>query len=122
MEDKTRKLLLVMEMLALLVAGILILIDYKLKQDLVALTRNVENALDNARTIISSDSSPGDDTSGLHNSNLVGNASPMEAGSASDKTHANGKAETVRSTRTATKRSGGNRSTQVPRPSDPVGP
>ena len=45
MEAKTRRLVITVEVLALTVSALLILIDYKLKKDLLILIRRIEEAL-----------------------------------------------------------------------------
>lgn len=121
MEAKAQRLLLVLETLALLTAGILILIDYKLKQDLVTLTRNVESALEDARKLFPQDTGAGSDSSDLHTGNLVDNGPPMETGPDTGKSGQNGKTPAIPRTRTPAKRSGGNRNTPVPGLDNPVG-
>lgn len=125
MEDKTRKLLLALELVAILTAAILILVDYKLKRDLVELTKNVEGAIEQARQLYSQES-PSADTAdnpgGLHSSHLVDNAAGMEAPIHLDETSQNGNAKTVQRARTTPKRNGGTRNTTVPRPDNAVGP
>lgn len=121
MEDKTRRLLLALETLALLTAGILILIDYKLKQDLVELTKNVENALEQARTLYPPDANTADHTSDIHTGDMVGDATAVETRLDNQKAGQNGKAASLSHAGTVAKRSRGNRNPEVSRPGNAVG-
>lgn len=89
-EDKTRRLLLIVEVLAIGTAAVLILIDYKLKQDLVALFRQIEAAMNYESRLYSANAGNPDSYSVVFDSSLVGDNPPVEktAPDNADKPHA----------------------------------
>lgn len=78
-EDKTRRLLLIVEALAIGTAALLILIDYKIKQDLVALFRQIEAAMTYESRIYSANAGNPDSYSAVFGGAMVGDHPTMEA-------------------------------------------
>jgi hypothetical protein len=76
--DKTKVYLLIIECLALGTAAVLILIDYKIKQDLVGLFKQVEAAIYHESRIHCADTDNYHGDSGLPDSALVGDNAIME--------------------------------------------
>lgn len=72
-EDKTRRLLLIVEALAIGTAAILILVDYKLKQDLVALFRQIEAAMNYESRLYDANAANPDSYSAVFGNAVVGN-------------------------------------------------
>lgn len=77
-EDKTRRLLLIVEMLAIGTAALLILIDYKIKQDLVALFKQIEAAMTYESRLYSANAGNPDSYSAVFDGSLVGDNSTVE--------------------------------------------
>jgi hypothetical protein len=119
MEDKTRKLVLALEGLALATALILILIDYKLKNDLVALYRRMEESLADGQKLFAN-SIPDSDTGSIPGSNVVAASPAMETATHTSSPSPNGKTS-VRQ-RTPAKRDRRTGDTPIPRSDNTVGP
>jgi hypothetical protein len=119
--EKTRRLVLILEGLALVVATVLILVDYKLKNDLVELYRKMEGTLARGKEFMGESSIPADHPSGLRDSYLVDHVSTVETPTAEHSGNGNGNASTA-SKRATAKRSGGTRDSAVPQPDKRVGP
>jgi hypothetical protein len=78
MEDKTRKLLMTLEYLALVVSILLVLIDYKLKRDLLQLFIQIERDLYGKQPEPDSDGGNSTGPDNLRAGNLVANDTGME--------------------------------------------
>lgn len=119
MEEKARKLVVVLEGIALLTALILILVDYKLKNDLVALYQKMEATLENGKKLFGESYFADFDSSGLRTGSVVDHGSTMEATASASSTNTNGKNEaSARPTPKRSRRAGGS---EVPRPDNTVG-
>lgn len=119
---KMQRLLLALEGLALITAALLILIDYKLKNDLVVLFGKLEGALEDGRKLFGPEFGSGVDIAGVRTGDMASVHAPVE------KAAANGTAAPARrrgaakaGSGTAANRSGGNRSAPVPGPDNTVG-
>jgi len=124
MDEKTKKLLVTLEVLALVVSLLLILIDYKLKGDLLSLFKRIERDLYGRE-----DSSPPEPpkpagNAGVRSSDLLDNPAGVEETSSSPLASPNGREEPASSngSRTATKRSPRARGPAIPDNGKPVGP
>lgn len=117
MEDKTRKLVLILEGIAIITATVLILVDYKLKNDLMDLYVKMERALKNGETIYSAGIDPGL----LRPGNMVRDAATVETRAANGTIHADSKPG-PRGKRPSPERNRGNGNTTIPKPDNPVGP
>jgi hypothetical protein len=111
---------LILEAIAITTALILILVDYKLKNDLVALYKKMEVALDDGRKLFGESFGAGIDTSGLQRSPVVDNTAWLETPIVRDTPAGNGQA--ARDSKPSAKRSGRNRDTQISEPDKQVGP
>lgn len=121
MEDKTRKLIMAIELLALLTAALLILIDYKLKQDLIKLFERIEATIETGQRVYIPDAVFNSNTGSVPDSPVVGDNTTMET-PANDKpprTNGNGRKAAVRGT--SANGSRGNRNPAVSEPDKPVG-
>lgn len=118
---KSRTLFLTLELTALAVAGLLILIDYKLKRDLLALFIRIEEALANGQEAVAHDTDGSSDTSIVRASDMVAHPAGMEALRGNAANHANGSAAAAAGSTPNRKRSAGTRSAKVPEPDKPVG-
>src|SRR5882762_9159526 len=78
MEIKTRKLMIALELLAIVTAAVLILIDYKLKQDLLKLFERIESAIETANGLHNQDAGLSADTGGIPGGSVVGDYPIME--------------------------------------------
>ncbi len=76
--DKSRRLLLALEGLALLVATVLILVDYKLKNDLVDLYKKMEGTLERGRQFMGQDTISVADTADVRSGNMVDDGPLLE--------------------------------------------
>jgi hypothetical protein len=76
--ERTRKLVLILEGLAIGVAVVLILVDYKLKNDLVDLYKKMEGTLERGRQSFGETASTADSPSGVHTGSLVDNVARLE--------------------------------------------
>lgn len=121
LEIKTRRLVLSLEILAILIGALLILIDYKLKHDLVKLFERIEASIERGRRVYGEDSTINPDPSGIPANPLVADNPRMEA-SASRPESATASAKRQATVKRATPhRSGGARDTSVPTTSERVG-
>jgi hypothetical protein len=116
---KANRLVLILEGVALLTALVLILVDYKLKNDLVTLYRKMETSIAEARQYLGENFGAGIDTSNLSGGSLVRDAASMETAANPNLGEANGKAPRAPKT-TSPKRSGGVRNPTIPQPDKPV--
>jgi hypothetical protein len=78
MDRKMERLVLILEGVALITALILILVDYKLKNDLTDLYQKMEVALARGQKLFDQDGNSGSDPVLLRPGDLVGNVSPLE--------------------------------------------
>jgi hypothetical protein len=122
MEDKTRKLIIALELVALVTAGILILIDYKLKQDLLKLFERIESAIETGNRLYSQDPDFSADTSRVPRGSMVGDNPPMETSASATAHRANGSGKPRASRGKATDSSRGTRDTPIQESSESVGP
>jgi len=121
--DKTRKLILALEGVAIITALVLILVDYKLKNDLIDLYRKMERALADGQKILGSEFGSNIDIGGLRAGLLVDNAPTVEAANGTGPTGIvgqNGQAKTAR--RATPKRSGRVGNPPFSESDKPVGP
>lgn len=121
MEQKTRNLFLALELLALTVAGLLILIDYKLKRDLLTLFARIEKAMEYAQESGRGANSGSADIDSVYPRNMVADASGVEAVRTDAANSANGTAATATGNRPSPKRSRGNGNRTIPQPDKSVG-
>lgn len=121
MEAKTRNLILTLEILALATAGILILIDFKLKKDLLALFIRIEEKIAHGEQTLA-DTSRVATADSVHSGSMVADTSRMEAPNVDDSSSANGSRPTAASNRPRAKRSTGTRSAPVSESDKSVGP
>lgn len=119
--DKTRKLVLALEGIAIVTALILILVDYKLKNDLVELYQKMEAALADGRQIFGPDFAPGIDPSALHRRPVVRPAPTVETATADKPDTQNGQGKPAPRKRAPADSSGRNRDSTVPKPDKQVG-
>ena len=115
---KTARLVLILEAIAITTALILILVDYKLKNDLVTLYKKMEVALENGRKLLGESFGSGIDTSGLQRSSVVDDTTWLETPVVRKQSNADDQA--ANSNRPAN-RNGRNRNPQVPKPDKQVG-
>lgn len=123
MEDKTRKLIVILEGIAIVTALVLILVDYKLKNDLVDLYKKMERALADGQKLFGPEFASDIDIASLRTGDMVGNAATVETANGSGPPIGMGQsspAETAR--RTPAKRNRGNRNPPVPEPDKQMGP
>ena len=111
--EKTKKLLIALELLALATSVILVLIDYRLKQDLLNLFRRIEAGIETASGLLGKDPNFSPDTSGLSGSPLVGDNPIVEATASHSKAPANGAGRKTANRRTPANGSGGAGSPQI---------
>jgi hypothetical protein len=116
---KTARLVLILEAIAITTALILILVDYKLKNDLVALYKKMEVALEDGRKLFGESFGAGIDTSSLQRGSVVDDTAWLETPIVRDTPAGNGQA--ARDSKPPAQRSGRNRNTQVPKPDKQVG-
>jgi hypothetical protein len=117
---KTARLVLILEAIAITTALILILVDYKLKNDLVVLYKKMEAALENGRKLFGESFGAGIDTSGLQHGPMVDNSTWLETPIVRNPDNANGQAAAA-DYKPPANRNRGNRNPQVPKPDKPVG-
>jgi hypothetical protein len=110
MEIKTRKLMITLELLALITAAVLILIDYKLKQDLLRLFGRIETAIETANRLHSQDADVSNDTGDIPDSSLVGADPTVEAATGNTKAGTGGPVRKTANQRTAANGNGRTRS------------
>lgn len=122
--DKTRRLILALEGIAILTALVLILVDYKLKNDLVDLYKKMEVALENGRKLMGPEFATDIDTSRLRAGPMVDNAPTLETPdypSPNFPVEPNGEGPGPTAKRSPAKRSGRNGNQAVPESDKPVG-
>lgn len=117
--SKTNRLVLILEGVALLTALVLILVDYKLKNDLVMLYRKMEESIHEARQYLGENFGAGIDTSGLSGSSLVRDGTTVETAASPSVAQGNGKAPRA-SKSTSPVSSRGKRNPAIPHPDKPV--
>jgi hypothetical protein len=117
--EKTKKLLLILEGLALIVATILILVDYKLKNDLVDLYRKMEGTLERGKEFYSEVDNSLDHLGRVRPSTLVRDGTTLETATANHASNGNGK--TASSRATSAKRNGRIGNTPLPESDHGVG-
>lgn len=117
MESKAHRLVMILEAVAIVTAAILILVDYKLKNDLVELYKRMEATLEDGRKLFGKDYLADLDTSGLHAGPLVGDAPTVETSASPVTDNQNGTAVK----RPVAKRSRRVGNTEVSQPDKPVG-
>jgi hypothetical protein len=111
---------LILEAVAIVTALLLILVDYKLKNDLMDLYKKMERALADGRQILGSEFGSGIDTSSLRASPLVRDAAPVETGNDGYTYNANSKPEPS-GRKTEPKRTRRDGYTEIPKPDKQVG-
>jgi hypothetical protein len=112
--EKTRRLVLALEGLALVVATVLILVDYKLKNDLVDLYRKMEGSLERGRQFMGQEPISPADTNGVRTGDMASNDASLEAAVAHQSTNGNGSTRGTNNGTTA-KRSGRTGSAPLPK-------
>lgn len=118
--DKTRKLVLILEGVAIVTALVLILVDYKLKNDLMDLYRKMEKALENGRKILGPEFGAGIDTGRLPTRAMARDAATVETRNPFGTAVEYDQPETATGNG-APKRQGRNGYTEVPKPDKQVG-
>lgn len=119
--DKMRKLLLTLELIALIVSAILILIDYRLKKDVLQLFMKVERKIDQAIPLLSPAGDIASHPVDVLPGNLVANDAGMETANGHHPASAAGGTEPGPGASEPAKRARGTRNTGVPKPDKPVG-
>jgi hypothetical protein len=119
--DTTRKLLLALETVAIVTALILILVDYKLKNDLVELYKKMEAALIDGRQIFGPDFAAGIDPGAIRGGDMVRATPPVEKRPADKPGNANGQAKPAARKRTPPVSQRRDRNSTVPKPDKQVG-
>jgi len=79
MEERPRGLVIALVYVALVTSALLVLIDYKLKRDLLDMFRHIQEEIDRGQKLYRSPPDRDPDTDGVRTTDLVGNASPVEA-------------------------------------------
>lgn len=120
-EDKTRKLLMALELLAISVAAVLILIDYKLKRDLLELFARIESAIETGNRIYGTDTDHAGSDNPVPGSFVVGDHSPVETTDVPSTANGHSKAREANGRFTTAHRDGRTGNTPVPDPDKPVG-
>ena len=118
--DKTRRLILALEGIAIVTALVLILVDYKLKNDLVDLYKKMEKALADGQRILSADFGAGIDLGSVRSGNMVRTATPMETTTVSDLGDSNGKPPAATGKPNPANRARRDRNNPVPKPDKPL--
>jgi hypothetical protein len=121
MEEKTRKLLLTLELLAIATAAILILIDYKLKQDLLKLFERIETAIGTEQHLFDANTSKPGNSSNIPGSPMVGDNTIMETSDIPDSANGHGASRQATSKRAAANGNGRTRNTTIPDPDKSMG-
>ncbi len=122
MEDKTRRLLVALELLALVVSALLILVDYKLKQDLLKLFERIESTLETGNGLHPQNP---DDRAGagrVPGRGLVGDMPGVETSANASPPSANGSGKARASRGKAADGDGRTRGAEVSKPGQQVGP
>lgn len=120
--DKTRNLLLALELIAVTVAGILILIDYKLKRDLLELFARIEAAIETGNRLYSQDTDNANGDSSVPGSFVVGDNPTVETPNVPEQSNGHGSQRAANGQYTTAKRNRGTGNTQIPDVDKPVGP
>jgi hypothetical protein len=120
MDRKAERLVLILEGIALLTALILILVDYKLKNDLVELYGKMEVALERGQKLFGENANPGSNSLRVPDSPMVDNVSRLETSDSPSVAGSNGKPK-ARGT-AATRRSGRAGDKAISRTDKPLGP
>lgn len=94
MEQKVQRLVLALQGIALVTALVLILVDYKLKNDLVDLYKKMEDALARGQKLFGQNVDTGSDTGDVRSSHLVGAGSGLETPASPSVAEQNGQPET----------------------------
>jgi len=122
MDDKNRKLFITLELVALAVSFLLVLIDYKLKRDLLDLFIKIEREL-YGRQDASKESPRSADSAGVRASRMVDHSTGVEAENSAPMAEQNGSAKPANQNgKAAPKRSTGARNQAIPGNGKPVGP
>jgi len=120
--EKLRRLLLALEGLAIATALVLVLVDYKLKNDLVDLFKKLEATIDEGKRYFGESFGAAVDIGAIRSGDLVGTATSMEKtanASPAASTRQNGKRPAAK--RTSADRGRGIGSAPVPGPDNTVG-
>lgn len=112
--------MLILEGLALAVATVLILVDYKLKNDLVELYKKMEGTLADGKQFFSENSPAPVDNAGLRDGPRAGDAARLEKATVASTGNGNGSTAAIGNT--PAKRNGRTRNTQIPESDKQVGP
>jgi len=117
---KTRKLALALEFLALIISALLILVDYRLKRDLLDLFKRLEFTIERGQRLYYQDAAKPRDNSGVPASSMVGDNPIMEETTNPEPSSSNGQATApIRST--TAKRTARARDTDIPESNKPLG-
>lgn len=108
-------------MLAVSVAAILILIDYKLKRDLVQLFARIESAIETGNRIYGTGTTDTASDPDIRDGFVVGNNPTMETTNVPGKDATGSQNGHPRSRNTTANRNGGTRNTKVPSTDKPMG-
>jgi hypothetical protein len=117
--SKTSRLVLILEGVALLTALVLILVDYKLKNDLVTLYQKMEASIAEARQYLGENFGASIDTSHLSRGSVVDHGPSVETAASHNLGEANGQAPRAPKTK-APVSSRGKRNPTIPQPDKPV--
>jgi hypothetical protein len=120
MEAKMRKLVMALEALAILTAAILILVDYRLKNELVDLYKKLEATIKHGKQVFGENAGPDPGANSLRDSSHV-DRNPLVEASAIPSTGESPDAART-SKRQSANRNGRNRDKAVPGPDNQVGP
>jgi hypothetical protein len=93
---KTQRLILALETLAILTAAVLILVDYKLKNDLVDLYRKMEATLKHGESLFGENAATPLDSMRVRPGSLVDNRATVETGPGDNVAAQNGQPKTRR--------------------------
>jgi len=117
--SKTQRLVLILEGLALVTALILILVDYKLKNDLVALYQKMEQTLEDGKQIFGENASNALDSMRLPSRAMVGDDASVETSDSPVMDNPNGQSPANK--RTPSNRRGRAGGTEIPKSDKPLG-
>jgi hypothetical protein len=120
-EVKTRNLLVMLELLAVTVAGILILIDYKLKRDLVELFARIESAIETGNKLYDTFAANNSSDTNLRDGTVVGDNPPMETPDVRKPGNTGSTNRGTAGKQSASNGSGGTRNTPVQGPGKSMG-
>lgn len=102
-----------LEILALITAAVLILIDYKLKQDLIKLFERIESGIEAANRLHTQDSRINTDTGNIPSGSMVGDNPGMETAASDAANSPNGASRKTANKRTPANGSRGTRNQAV---------